>query len=333
MINIIQKLSKHNIRNNSLLLLSIAAASLLLPSCHHKDLEFDIVDTQSVNVEFDWRNAPDANPASMGLFLYYSDADLENPSILFEFPNKVGGEIKIPVGNFSGIAFNTDNTDWVIMNNEESLEDFEITTHNVSSLTKIGPITRAIPRPVEAQTEPVKQTPGMVWSAREDGMSLSINDKAKTLTFYPEEAVCHYTVDVVDVDNIQSIEGSTADATISGMAGGYSHGKGRATSTKVTHPFTLTVDTSKKSLHSEFLTFGEPYENAGSHYISLYLILDDGSKNYYECDVTDQIRNASDPHHVHIVIQGPHLPKAISNEGGLIPNVDDWTYENIDLKM
>ena len=51
-------------------------AAMLLPlltACEHKDLCYEHPHSASVEVVFDWVNAPDANPATMSLYLYPED--------------------------------------------------------------------------------------------------------------------------------------------------------------------------------------------------------------------------------------------------------------------
>ena len=59
----------------------------------------------------------------------------------------------------------------------------------------------------------------------------------------------------------------------------------------------------------------------------------DGSKWYHSFDVTQQVTDAPDPKHVHIVINGLDLPQPISEGGGFVPSVNAWNDINISLKM
>lgn len=57
-------------------------------SCEHKDLCMDHTHTVSLNVIFDWRNAPDAAPASMALYLY---SELGGEPLRYDFTDRRGG--------------------------------------------------------------------------------------------------------------------------------------------------------------------------------------------------------------------------------------------------
>ena len=316
--------------NRHILTLATAViAATALSSCHHKDLIYESELRRETEIRFDWSNAPDAAPASMSAFLFRPSGRM----IRFDFTDREGGEADLPVGTYSGIALNSDNTDWALLRNTESVDDFEIATRDVTSLTGMEIGTRALPRAAGTEIEPIVATPGSLWSARSDNMEVTEKAGKTVLTFYPEEVVCHYTVDIYGVTNISGLTGSAVDATLSGMSGGYLHGKGTPSDSRVTMPIKLIADLSDKALHAEFLTFGEnPYTDY-EHKLTVYIILSDGSKRYYVYDVTGQVRNAADPRHVHITVRGLELPEATADGGGFVPEVNDWESENVDLQM
>lgn len=117
------------------------------------------------------------------------------------------------------------------------------------------------------------------------------------------------------------------------MSGGYLHGQGTPSDSKVTIPLILTADKEKNSLHAEFLTFGENPTKDYTHRLKIHASLDDGSLFHQSFDVTDQVKDAADPSHVHIVVRGVKLPEQQTVPGGFRPDVNDWENENIDLNM
>lgn len=307
---------------------SCAVVLLSLSSCHHKDLYDD--HTVGLDVVFDWRNAPDASPKSMALYLYPSTGAKE---LDYNFPNSTGGHIVVPFGSYHSLCMNNDNTDWVCLRYTSDVEAFEVYTRDVHSLSVYGFEAYSLPRSSDSDDERVAETPGMLWGIRGDEVELRLSDKEKTLVMYPEEAVCHYTVDIEDVDNLEYLDGSGLDALLSGMAEGYVTGRKCATSTPVSMPFILVADAAARHLHSEFLTFGECPEATSPHTLSVYMVLTDGSKWYYTFDVSSQVHESPDPHHVHIILKGLRLPKPINSGGGLKPDVDDWQTEKVDIEM
>lgn len=306
---------------------------MFVSSCEHKDLCYDSDHKQDVEVVFDWQNAPDANPSSMAVYFY--DYETGTP-LRYIFDNKDGGMIKIPAATYCGLAMNSDNSDWARIRGTEDRDGFETYTQDADNLTAYGLSTRAVPRATGTEQERVAKTPEMLWSDRQDNVKVEYkpnSDTHKVITFYPQEAVCHYTVDISDVTNLEYIDRSQIDGTISGMAEGYLHGKNCGSEGHVTMPFVLNADKSAGTLHSEFLTFGESANDTGTHILTIYLYLTDGSKWYYTFDVTKQVHNAPDPRHVHIVLKGLPLPTPITSGGGIVPTVNDWQTEDIELQF
>lgn len=303
---------------------------LTFSSCHHKELCYDFNPRVKINVVFDWRNAPDATAQSMVLYMYGHDG---SEPIRYVFDNPQGGPLSIPYGSYDGLCLDGDCTDWAELHNTRDADMFEVRTTDADVLEAYGISTHTMPRADDNATERVAKTPGMSWSNRCNNIDIPANTTEKTITFYPEEAVCHYTVDIYDVDNIASIEGASLDATISGMAEGYLHGQSCTTNAHVTMPFVLEASVPQATLHGEFLTFGECADHGPAHTLTVYMFLTDGSKMFYNFDVTDQVRKAPDPRHVHIVIHGLSLPKPLTESGGLHPSVDDWQAVYITLPM
>lgn len=306
---------------------------LSLSGCRHKDIDFENVPMQEVKIAFDWSNAPEANPQSMMVWLFYDPEESPDSTLRFDFNNNVGGAVKIPYGSFSGLAVNSDNSDWAHFRNTENIETFEIYTREIASLPASGMRTRALPRAREAEEETMVETPQSIWSDRNDNMSLKREEREKTFTFLPEEITCHYTVDIYNVSNISSIDGTAIDATLSGMSGGFYHGKGESTDTRHTLPFILTKESEEDALHGEFLTFGESPKTQNPHKLGLYVIMADGNKYFYNYDVASQIYDAPDPKNVHIVVHGLSLPEPVSGGSGFTPDVSDWESVNIDINM
>lgn len=313
----------------SLTIASAALSLLMLTSCDHKDICWDHTPSTRTKVVFDWRNAPEANPASMELCMYPKDAANH---LSFNIQGRDGGYIDLPDNTYDAICVNNDDLDWAIYRHTDNEDDFEVYTHDAAELGAYRLLTNSIPRAEGTSNERMATTPGMAWSSRTDNITSRHKDGENIITLYPEEIVCHYTVEIRDVENITSARGETVDGTLSGMAEGYHHGSRKSSDTAVTMPFILSVDSEGKALVGEFLTFGECDTLHCSHTLTVYLFLTDGSKWYYTFNVDSQVSNAPDPRHVHIVVSGLKLPKTIASEG-LIPDVNDWQTEQVDLKM
>lgn len=311
--------------------LLLSTVALTVASCNHKDLCFDHTHNIETDVVFDWRYAPDAQPSSMALVMF--DRNLIKDPIRYIFSGRDGGRIELPFGQYNSIALNADLNDWANFRNQPDIETVEIYTSDAEQLEAYQLLSISVPRVRGTESERMAATPGMAWSTRSDNITLDVNDTHKVITLYPEEIVCHYTVEILDVENLENTQGEAIDGTLSGMAEGYLYGKKHPTDNPVTMPFTLSVDTRNNGLKGEFLTFGECSDTQRQHILTIYLFLTDGSKWYYPFDVTDQVTEAPDPHHVNIVVRGLKLPRPIQSDGGFHPDVNDWQTETIDVSM
>ena len=100
-------------------------------SCHHKDLEYPDASRVRLDVVFDWRNAPDADPSAMAFYVYNLDA---TTPIRFIFQNSTGGEIHIPSGDYLAMCLNADLTDWAVIEKEENMNDYKVSNLDDTSL-------------------------------------------------------------------------------------------------------------------------------------------------------------------------------------------------------
>ena len=174
------------------------------------------------------------------------------------------------------------------------------------------------------------------------------------LTFYPEELLCHYTYEIKNIENIEEID--ELCGSLSSMSGGMKIYNGELSRECVTLPFSAKINIEENIITGEFYTFGHHEENMQPHRMILYAWMKDGNKYYYggspteekkakesefgnenededKFNVTDQIHNAPDKRHVHIIIDGVSFPERIHNGSGYQPSVDDWTNEYHDIYM
>lgn len=319
-----------------MLLITLSALLLTFTACDHKELSLYSRPSMSLRIVYDWQLAPEANPASMVTWLFPTNAEDGEP-MRFVFVGRDGGTIRIAPGGYHAVSLNNDLIDWARFRNTDDIETFELYTEDTGVLQALGISARSIPRAPGSETERMAKTPEMVWNHQTRDLSFDEKNGPFTMTFTPDEAVCHYTVTVLDVTHIENVSGSRLDATLSGMAEGFLHGSHTATSTPVTMTFTLSPQSKNRdttnTLYAEFLTFGEATGTNVPHLLTVYMVLTDGSAKYFTYDVTDQVRNATDPRHVDIVVRGLDIPAPVVNEAGFQPSVEDWISESQTLKM
>ena len=308
---------------SSLLTCSLMA---LTASCVHKDLNDEAPTTIADNVEviFDWQKTEGKKPSSMILYLYPEGHDVMN----YWFNNPDGGPIKTYAGRHTAICHSNDDPYGHHLRNQENHNELEVFTDNTTVLVGQGISTRSIPRAKGTEDEPLRMTPSMIYGAQDSEIDLKLTSFAQSITFYPEELVCRYTVEFVDVENLKSAD-LRIDATISSLAGGYFPGRMAASSEPVSHSFTLVADEEMNSMRSEFYTFGVPDGEERPHMICVYVALRNKQGNLYTLDVSDQVNNAPDPRNVNIKIYGLKLPELPDDptppdQGGVSIEIDSW---------
>lgn len=318
----------HNIK--SAMPFCLAAVMMLLAGCVHKDIDEPRPDIAKVNVVFDWSKAPNTKAKAMTLYMYPENRDV----VHHWFGNNKGGIIKAHLGRHTAVCHNDDDTYSLFTRNHETHEGLEIYTTDAEQLSGQGIYSRSIPRAPGTENEAVRYTPSQCYGAHEREINFLASTQTQTLTLYPEDLNCHYSIIFEDVKNLKNAD-LRIDGTISSMAGGYYPGRLSPTEEAVTHAFTLSANQDLTELQSHFLTFGVPAGDRIPHMICIYIVLKSREGNYYTYDVSDQVNDAPDPRNVVIRIKGLELPEIPDPDpyGGMGVNVDDWHHVYIDLPM
>ena len=313
------------------------AMLMLAEGCTHKDLNEDAHTTIADHVEviFDWSKTPAKEAKTMVLYLYSDEHDVMD----YRFNNPDGGIIRTYGGPHTAVCHSNDDPYGHHLRNHHIHDEIEIYTDETAVLVGQGISTMRIPRAKGTEEEPLRNTPAMIYGAQNRDVNLKVTAFPQKLQLYPEELICRYSVEFVDVENLKSAD-VHIDATISSMAGGYYPGRMTPTSEAVSHTFTLSADLEKGSLQSEFFTFGLPEGEELSHKICLYIVLKNKTGGFYTFDVSDQVNKAPDPRNVSIKINGLKLPDIPDDppgppqgEGGISIEVDTWDTYHFDLKV
>ncbi len=319
------------------LIAACAAIMVATTSCEHKDLCYNHPHNGRVNVIFDWRYAPDANPESMYLFLYPKDGGSYQQ---FEFAGRSGGEIEVLEGEYEFLCINSDTRkiryefgDGATFNGN-LFNFFEVTTPETTLLESMESVTKGeqAPRAEGTEAESIAYEPDPIWTDAEAYTieSIKVVD-SQTIILYPRQAYCNYTVKLLNIANAGML--SEMSATLSGMAGGLYVAQRTPTDDAVTIPFGVSFDSSSATGEGTLLTFGHcPEGTEHTHTAVIYAVMSDGAKYYYTVDVTDQIHNAPDPYNVEIVIDNVPLPDPITvGNSGIV--VSTWNNIVIELPM
>jgi hypothetical protein len=312
-------------------------ATIVATSCEHKELCYDHLHTARINVIFDWMYAPTATPKGMTLYLF---SQTKSTTERYDFMNMTGGEIVAFADDYTAVCVNNDTeniryTTAEVGADTDVSETMVITTATGDTPTRLNSIStkaaRKAPRASTTEDQRIALEPDMIWTDRQRNLTFVKGEALQTLTLYPQQAFCTYTVRVLNVDNIENV--TEFSATLSGLAGGYIPSADQLTDELVTVPFEMAVDLDRGEIDGTFLTFGHcPGDADNSHIITVYAVMSDGSKYYSNIDVTEQVHNAADQRNVEIVVDGLPLP-APSMTGGFDLTVDTWNTIVIELEM
>lgn len=324
-------------------IVSLICMVIALASCEHKELCYHHPHTTTIRVEFDWTNAPEASPEGMCVFFYSTeDGSVQR----FDFSGTTGGEIDIAVGTYNVLCYNND-TEGVLFTGTDAFDTHAGYTREGSIFESIYGSANSSAR-VDDSGERVVISPDMMWGSSatdveitESGVSyvctpvqdkdkVEVNNTEQVITLYPAELICTYTYEIRNVNNLKYA--TQMCATLSSMAPSLTFATEELGEECVTIPFSATSD-GVSNITGGFYTFGHNENNDEPHKMLLYVWFTDGSKYYYTFDVTDQVENAPDKRHVHIIIDGLDFPQPITNGTGFDPSVDEWQSVVEDIEM
>jgi hypothetical protein len=169
----------------------------------------------------------------------------------------------------------------------------------------------------------------MVWGCTETDVLIEETAEETDITLAPHEVVAVYSYEIRNVKNITGLE--SYGGLISGMAHCITLADESTRSDVASIPF-VSDQVDGNTLRGEFYTFGVTDDETIAHIFTLYVWMRDGQKWYYNFDVTQQIADAEDKKHVHIVIDGLELPLPLY-ESGYEAGVDDWQADEEEIFM
>lgn len=337
-------------------LLSVLVLLLLLTGCNHKDLCYESLHLVKVRVAYDWLNAPEASVGGMRVFFYSEDDPTDY--YFFDLPGMSGGYVELPAGKYRILSYNND-TKTALFTNIADFYKHYCYTREGNILEPIYGNGMSLPSRAD-DDERIVITPDQVYLCRDNDVTVRetgsyytfapnarqqedepVTTDVQVITLYPEDALCHYSYEVRNVKNIEHI--SQVSAALSGMAPSLLLCDESLAEEPITLPVAGAVTTmtraSDREITGSFLTFGHnTAANGARHKMSFYVVMDDGSKyqfnNSDKFDVTDQVVNAPDRRHVHIIIDDLEIPDPKpSDGGGFNPNVDDWGSEEHEIDI
>lgn len=318
-----------------------AAGLLLATACEHKELCYHHAHMETVRVEFDWRYAPDADPAGMCVWFYPADGG--QPS-RFDL-GKEGGNVTITRGDYNIITYNND-YETVYLSSRSDFKTHEIVTLSGGLFEPLGysgyPSSRG---------ERVTICPEKLWGCtavetviaklgvsyicvpeedKDEYLGRPVEIEEHVITLYPHALCSTYSFEIHGIENRDDIlrtSGSLSSMSSSLLLHDESMGE-----ELVTLPFGVEHGDLDAPMTGEFLTFGHEHGDE-THAFLLYVWRADGTRWYYNVDVTEQIRTAPDRRRVHLVIHCTMEPEALDLDEGSDADIDDWDSEDHDIYM
>lgn len=309
---------------NALKLLILLLIAIVAQGCIHREL--DEISSGYVEVVFDWRYAPEANPESMRLFLFPQNGG--EPAVC-DFVGRNGGIIRVAPGVYNAICINSDRRN-VIYNQRNLFDKFVVTTPEVNNVQFTS----------GAENQKIMMHPPVLWTSSEIGFDIIVDGRIhknskpeinhQIFYMYPKPIIDTYIVTVKNVRNAQYLY--SLNGTISNMSDGYLAGPQIHTDTSILLSFNLAHNLGDANAEGMFLTFGHCPDSRGSHKLMLYATLIDGSKHYYEFDVSDQAHNPPDENGIyHIVVEFIDIPEPSGS--GLDLDINNWSNTDIFIEM
>ena len=312
---------------------------VLCVSCEYKDLCYDHNHYGDVTVSFDWSKEPGKKVEGMTVLFYNLDAPASEP-LRYDFVGMDGGRARLLPGTYRALAYNYD-TETILYREMSSLQTLKAYTRQ-SSVEEGTQLSRSgMPRASEAEDEMVILEPDPLYGAESEAFTVEIDGQCHVV-LTPESRVIELTVTITNVPNLQYT--SQFGGALTGLSPSVTMASGALGEGHVTQAFTASVvDESTIEMHVRI--FGHcPYAADGElwpHILTVYAILGDGSKWYYNINVSDQM-HVTDPgsvgpdghkQEIRIEVDGLPVPKPIVNGSGFQPTIDGWQGVEIEVSM
>ncbi len=289
---------------------AIMIAAVFMPGCEHNELCYDHTHVTELNVEFDWSQAPDADPSTMVVHFFRPDGSLYRR---VEFTQRTGGKVRLEAGEYR-ILFHNGNMETVYeLGNSHS--DYALSGVSRSILEPMGREGDA-PRPPESADQLIFSAPDQVWAGSHSAIEILPGVAGQTVKLTPVEATMEYTVEITGVENLR--DDIDVSAAITGMSPLYWLAEGCHGGEAATLPISV-ERVGDNTLVAHFRTFGHCPQTELAHTFSVYT----SNKFFVNYDITEKMHNAPDPRHVVIEIHGLRLPDA-----GMGTEISGW--ENVE---
>ena len=280
-----------------------------------------------MDVRFDWSEVEGTKPSSMSLYLFNS----ANSMIPVSFPNASGGAVRIMADRYQALAYNSDTETFQSAGDSWTNFELQVSETSLEAYTRMFATTRSVPRAEDTDEEPVIHEPDQLWTGATGQHDFRALGDDMVLTMH--EATCEFHLTIHNVENSKYVTGIAA--TVSGMSSSFipSKGKPSQTASIICIPLTQTDET---TLQGSVRCLGHCPEQLQSHKLVVYAMMETGQRYYYTIDISDLMHpggKSGGNVDVDIDIDKLPLPQPILDDGGLHPEVDEWSEITVPVEM
>ena len=306
----------------------IAIAAAIFTSCQ-KDLCYNHAHGTNMHVTFDWNGCTPDNVEYMRACFFPKNG---GRPLTLDMKGANGGDIDLQYGDYSALFFNNNETDHLLVIDGYCCT--YITTYDTDLLSAksfAGIVTKA-PTPPGAENDPVIRQPAPLYV--DTCSALAVNSYSRGITLHPKSLVDTITIIVDGVDNLEHVLGMSAAR--SGMSRGVILSEMKPMESRCTMPLDIEV-TGEKRISGQMLTFGYSKnieQGSGKNMLTIYTMLKDGKKYFFNYDVTEKINNEElwNNGKIEIILPNMIIPEPAEG-GGFHPELGEWEEIEEEVKM
>ena len=211
-------------RNARFMLLVLLSSLLVLNGCSRRDI-LDDYPVSGVEISLNWDGVTDKLPEGIRVIFYPKDGEGKKVD---RYLSVRGGEMKVPPGRYSVVAYNY-NTESIRIRGEESYETIEAYTGTCNGLGITG-------------TEPMVWSPDSLYVLNIDELKIDKSEEVLSLDWKLESVVKKYSfaIEVKGLEYVTAIVGC-----INGLSDCYHIGKGYGASSSQPIYFEVKKDGNK----------------------------------------------------------------------------------------
>ena len=322
-------------RNARFILLVLLSSLLVLNGCSRRDI-LDDYPVSGVEISLNWDGVTDKLPEGIRVIFYPKDGEGKKVD---RYLSVRGGEMKVPPGRYSVVAYNY-NTESIRIRGEESYETIEAYTGNCNGLGIAG-------------TEKMVWSPDSLYVLNIDELKIKKSEEVLHLDWKLESVVKKFSfvLEVKGLEYVTSIIGC-----VNGLSDCYRIGKGYGASSsqpiyfevkkevnKVVGYFTAFKPAKEMSVPTRISGSGNVASRGiGNVQLILKFIRTDNTVQEAAIDVTEIIETLQDtgtgedgklepppeielPPDDKIEVEKPETPPNPDGGGGFEGGVDDWS--------